>query len=191
MKLQFLVQAGIAALLLGAAPAMADIGGGDPFEITFSPNGTATINACSGTCAFTGADNGTPVTNVGGLGGNGYDFALPQPVVSGCCIDVFNSSNVLEGVLDFVDETDLDYIVSGSLSSYTDAVSMTANADGTFTYLGPYPSTNQYNGTLPAVSGVPEPSSLTLLGVVLAGLAAATVRGKPFHRLRLLFRIGS
>jgi hypothetical protein len=176
MKLTCLICSAVCALVLGTVPALAspsDLGNGDPFEITFNANGTATINACTSACT-TGPITGTAVTNVGGEGGNGFEFALPESVVSGCCVAVLNSSNVLSGILDFVDSTDLAFLTSGTLSNYAELVTVTADANGNFTYLGPYPSNNQYNGTL--ASATPEPSSLTLLGSGFAALAGVVGR---------------
>jgi hypothetical protein len=175
MKLELLTGGALCALLLGMAPAVAGPsagGGGDPFELTFNATGGGTLNACTGTCSFgPGPDNGTAVSNVGGLGGNGFDYKLPQSVVTGCCVSVDNSSGALKGLLDFTDATDLVYIVSGNLVAYPDVITVTAAANGTFTYLGPYPATNQYNGTLP--SAVPAP----LIGKGPAGVAALTLLG--------------
>jgi hypothetical protein len=165
-----------ASLLICAAPAMADSIGSAPadpfFEITFNATGSATINACTSSCGAPYSEAGTAVTNVGGLGGNGYDYALPEVVTAGCCIYVDNSSGVLVGVLDFIDVTDMDYLVSGTLSNYTNVGSVTASAGGSFTYLGPYPTANEYDGTIPSTVGVPAPSAGTgMPGLIFAGSA--------------------
>ncbi len=178
MKLTCLICSAVCALVLGTVPALAspsDLGAGDPFEITFNANGAATIDACTSACT-TGPITGTAVTNVGGLGGNGFQFALPEPIAFGCCVAVYDSNNVLSGILDFVDANDFDFLTSGTLSNYDEAATVIANANGSFTYLpgGPYPSNNQYNGTL--ATATPEPSSLTLLGSGFAALAGVVGR---------------
>jgi hypothetical protein len=180
-KLTGLALAGASLFLCAAGPAMADTvgaGANDPFEITFDANGNGTLNACSGTCSFfPGPDNGTAVTNVGGLGGNGYDFKLPQAVGTGI-VDIFNSSNVLVAALDFIDSTDLVYVVSGTLSNYASGFSVTANASGNFFYLAPsaFPNGNQYNGTIPSTT--PLPAALPLFASGLGGLGLLGWRRK-------------
>ena len=103
------------------------VGDGDPFALTFSSNGSGDITSCSPSfsCSFTGTDNGTAVTNIGGHGGTGYDFKLPQNVNLGD-VGIFNSHNVLIGILDFIDATDMDFITGGNLSNYTLDVDVTS-----------------------------------------------------------------
>jgi hypothetical protein len=163
---------GVGLIVCAVVPAMADtVGAGDPFEITFSANGTGTINACTGSCSFgAGPDNGIAVTNVGGGGGNGYDFKLPSSVTTGI-VDVYNSSDVLVAALDFINPTNLDYIVSGNLKDYLSSFSVIANANGSFTYepSGAYPNNNQYNGSIPATP-IPTTLPLFVTGLGLVGL---------------------
>jgi len=177
-KLLGMALAGASLLVCATAPAMAQ------FELTFDAYGDGTLNACTGTCSFgPGPDNGTVVTDVWGVGGNGYDFPLPLPVVPGL-VGVYNSTDVLVAVMVFTG-TDLDYVVSGTLSNYPslpDFLPYGAIADpsGSFTYApeGAYPADTQYNGTIPQTAVTPVPAALPLFAGGLGALGLLGWRRK-------------
>jgi hypothetical protein len=180
MKLYFATAGTIAALLLAAGPAMAGaIGGGDPFELNFSYDGSGQVIACSGTCSFTGNDPATAI------GGGGSLFALPQTVGTGAVL-IDDALGSPDAELVFTATTMAYYsfncdgnqadICSNTPPVATTFVGTTAAANGAFTYLGPYPTENQYNGQLDSSSAVPEPASSTLLAAALIGFGAARRR---------------
>ena len=166
------------ALLAATATANATaVGDGDPFSLTFSSDGSGDITAC--TCGTHGTDNGTAFSNLGGHGGNGYDFSLPLPVGTGD-VGIFNSLHVLVGVLDFIDSGDLDFITSGNLSNYWSLgdLSVTENSDGTFSYDPNGRDGNQYSGTLVSATPLPAAFSMFAGGLGLVGMMARRKKRK-------------
>jgi hypothetical protein len=194
-KLIGIALAGACVVVCAAAPAVADtLGPGDPgvpsdaFQISFDAGGNGNVAACisqpGAPCTYTGATTGTAVTNVGGLGGNGFDFTLPQ-AVGGGIVDVL-SGGVEVAALDFgplgQTGTDLFYISSGA-SAYTSTLKVTANASGAFVFkAGPgYPSGNTYDGSLVATV-TPIPAALPLFATGLSALVLLGWRRKRTAR---------